>query len=76
MVRARPDVTFPGDNGVRHKMAGRIPPCVISDPATHDDKWIATTQAGLAIISRDKRIASRTAESRRGGQAAAWRDGL
>lgn len=63
LVRARPDVTFPGDNGVRHKKSWRMAPCVISDPAAHDDKWIpAVTQAGLAIISRDKHIASRTAE--------------
>jgi hypothetical protein len=40
-----------------------MPPCVISDPATYDDGWIpAVRQAGLAIISRDKHIASRAAE--------------
>jgi PIN like domain len=63
LVRARPDVTFPGDDGDRHKKSWRMPPCMISDPAMRDDEWIpAVTQAGLAIISRDKRIASRTAE--------------
>jgi len=36
---------------------------VISDPATHDEVWIpAVTRAGLAIITRDARIATRTAE--------------
>lgn len=63
LIRARPDVTFPGDDGIRHKSAWRIPPCVISDPATHDDKWIpAVAKAGLAIITRDVHIATRTAE--------------
>jgi hypothetical protein len=63
LIRARPDVTFPGDNGVRHRASWCMPPCVISDPATHDDKWIpAVTKAGLAIITRDKHIATRTAE--------------
>jgi hypothetical protein len=63
LARARPDVTFPGDDGVRHKKSWHIPPCIISDPATPDDEWIpAVTQQGLAIISRDKHIASRAAE--------------
>jgi hypothetical protein len=40
-----------------------MPPCVISDPATHDDEWIpVVAQASLAIITRDKHIATRTAE--------------
>ncbi|HEY5990459.1 MAG TPA: hypothetical protein VIV12_29330 [Streptosporangiaceae bacterium] len=63
LIRARRDVTFPGDDGARHKNSWRLPPCVISDPATPDDEWIpAVTQEGMAIISRDKHIASRTAE--------------
>ena len=38
-------------------------PCIISDPATHDNIWIpATAHAGMAIITRDKHIAMRTAE--------------
>jgi hypothetical protein len=38
-------------------------PCVISDPETGDEIWIpVVTRAGMAIITRDKRIATRTAE--------------
>jgi hypothetical protein len=63
LARARPDVTYPGDNGVRHKKSWRLPPCIISDPAMHDDEWIPTvSRAGMAIITRDKHIATRTAE--------------
>lgn len=63
LVRARHDVTFPGDDGVRHRKAWRMDPCIINDPATHDNAWIpAVAQAGMAIITRDKHIAMRTAE--------------
>lgn len=63
LIRARTEVTYPGDEGKRHTEKWRLPPCVISDPATHDDVWIpAVTRAGLAIITRDKHIATRTAE--------------
>jgi PIN like domain len=63
LIRARPDVTFPGDDGERHKKSWRLPPCVITDPATHDDIWIpSVAQAGMGIITRDKHIAMRTAE--------------
>jgi hypothetical protein len=38
-------------------------PCVIQDTATPDDVWIPqVTQAGLAIITRDKHIETRTSE--------------
>jgi hypothetical protein len=63
LIRARRDVTFPGDSGERHQESWRLPACVISDPATHDNVWIPTVAgAGLAIITRDSRIATRTAE--------------
>lgn len=63
LIRARPDVTFPGGDGIRHRTAWHMPPCVISDPATRDDLRIpAVASAGLAIITRDKHIATRTAE--------------
>ena len=40
-----------------------MPPCVVSDPATRDDVWIPlAASAGMAIITRDKHIATRTAE--------------
>jgi hypothetical protein len=65
LIRARRDVTFPGDDGSRHRSSWDMPPCVISDPATPDNEWIpAVTQAGLAIITRDKHIARRSAEIR------------
>jgi hypothetical protein len=63
LIRARRDVTFPGDDGVRHKNSCRLPPYVVSDPATHDNVWIpAVAKAGMGIITRDVRIATRTAE--------------
>jgi len=63
LARARPDVTFPGDDGTRHKANWSMDPCVISDPATADEIWIPTvTKAGMAIITRDKHIATRTSE--------------
>jgi hypothetical protein len=63
LIRARPDVTFPGDDGIGHRPAWRMPPCVVSDPPTRDDLWIPlVASAGLAIITRDKHIATRTAE--------------
>jgi PIN domain-containing protein len=63
LIRARRDVTFPGDDGVRHTSSWRMEPCVISDPGTSDEVWIPlVTRAGLAIISRDIHIASRIAE--------------
>lgn len=63
LIRARRDVTFPGDDGVRHKNSWRLPPCVISDPGTHDNVWIpAVAKAGMSIITRDVHIATRTAE--------------
>jgi len=63
LIRARPDVTYPGDDGIRHRPAWCMPPCVVSDPATRDDVWIPlAASAGMAIITRDKHIATRTAE--------------
>jgi hypothetical protein len=63
LIRARQDVTYPGDAGDRHTESWRLPPCVISDPATPDNVWIpAVARAGLAIITRDRHIATRTAE--------------
>lgn len=59
----RPDVTWPGDNGQRAKPRLRLPPCVIQDKDTADEVWIPkVTAAGLAIVTRDKHIQTRTAE--------------
>lgn len=63
LVRARRDVTFPGDDGKRHSKRWEIDPCVIQETATDDEVWIpAVTRQGLAIITRDKHIQTRTAE--------------
>jgi hypothetical protein len=63
LTRARPDVTYCGDNGERHKKEWTIDPCVIQDTETDDEVWIpAVTKAGLAIITRDKLIETRTSE--------------
>lgn len=63
LIRARRDVTFPGDDGKRHTAGWSMDPCVISAPDTADEVWIPTvTRAGMAIITRDKHMATRTAE--------------
>ena len=63
LVRARPDVTYCGDSGERHKQTWTLEPCVIQDTETADEVWIpAVTRAGLAIITRDKSIETRTHE--------------
>lgn len=63
LKHCRRDVTFCGDDGIRDKPSWKLPPCVIQDTETGDDVWIPeVTRAGLAIISRDRRIATRTAE--------------
>jgi hypothetical protein len=63
LVQVRRDVTFPGDDGLRSKPLWNLPPCVIERTDTDDDVWIPTvTRQDLAIITRDKKIESRTAE--------------
>jgi len=60
---ARSDVTWPGDDGQRLKPRLCLPPCVIQDKDTDDEIWIPhVTTAGLAIITRDKKIQTRTRE--------------
>lgn len=62
LIEVRPDVTFPGDDGRRRRFAD-LPPCPITDTATIDHRWIPTVaQAGLAIITRDRHIQSRSSE--------------
>lgn len=59
----RSDVTWPGDDGQRSRQRLRLPPCVIQDKDTDDEIWIPqVTAAGLSIITRDKRIQTRTRE--------------
>lgn len=63
LVRARPDVTFPGDDGARHKSRWQLPPCVVQDRSAPDVDWIpAVSVAGLAVITRDNKILSRRRE--------------
>lgn len=61
--QARDDVTWPGDDGERRKPKDRQEPSPIASPGTDDEIWIPkVTVAGLAIITRDKQIQTRTAE--------------
>lgn len=63
LIQVRSDVTFPGDDGVRHRRGWNVGPCVIRETSTPDDVWIPeVARAGLAIITRDRRIQERTAE--------------
>jgi hypothetical protein len=63
LVRVRPDVTYPGDDGRRERFAD-LGPCPITDTATPDHVWIpAVARAGLVIITRDRHIESRPAEA-------------
>lgn len=49
LVRARPDITFPGDSGERHTSRWHLPACVITHTDTPDVEWIPkVTAAGLA----------------------------
>lgn len=63
LAMARTDATWPGDTGIRATQRLRQDPSPITSAATSDEIWIPrVTQAGMAIITRDKRIQSRTAE--------------
>lgn len=63
LIRARPDVTFPGDDGRRHTARWALPPCPIQQTAMRDVDWIPrVADAGMAIISRDRAISRRRAE--------------
>ena len=54
-------MTYCGDSGTRHKKKDSLPPCEIQDTATPDEIWIPeVTKAGLAIITRDKHIETRS----------------
>jgi hypothetical protein len=63
LVQVRPDVTFPGDDGKRHHQRLDVDPCPVADTSTADEIWIPiVARAGLAIITRDKRIQDRVSE--------------
>ncbi len=63
LVRARPDVTFPGDDGSRHVAKWTLPPSPVQRTDTLDTEWIPkVAAANLAIISRDRAISRRRVE--------------
>lgn len=63
LIQLRLDVTYPGDDGLRPHLRRELSPCVVQDPATKDEIWIPTVaKAGLAIITRDRRIQDRVSE--------------
>jgi hypothetical protein len=63
LIQVRRDVTFPGDDGQRSTARSSQPPSPVKDTATPDDIWILmVARAGMAIITRDSRIETRTSE--------------
>jgi hypothetical protein len=63
LIRARPDVTFPGDDRTRHTSRWELTPCPIQQTAALDTEWIPKVAAArMAIISRDRAISRRRAE--------------
>ncbi len=63
LIRARPDVTFAGDDGTRHTARWTLPPCPVQQTDARDTEWIPkVAAAGMAIISRDRAISRRRAE--------------
>jgi len=63
LIRARHDVTFPGDDGTRHSARWTLPPCPIQQTSARDTEWIPqVAAAGMAIISRDAAISRRRVE--------------
>ena len=63
MAQARPDVTFPGDDGERGKERRRQPPSPVMRTDVPDVEWIpVVTAASMSIVTRDRAILSRRAE--------------
>jgi len=63
LIRARHDVTFPGDDGTRHSARWTLPPCPIQQTSARNTEWIPqVAAAGMAIISRDAVISRRRVE--------------
>jgi hypothetical protein len=60
---ARRDVTWPGDDGIRRRPHNYQIPCPVKETDTKDPVWIPiVASAGMTIITRDKKIQTRTAE--------------
>ncbi len=63
LIRARHDMTLPGDDGTRHSARWTLPPCPIQQTSARDTEWIPqVAAAGMAIISRDAAISRRRVE--------------
>jgi hypothetical protein len=63
LIQVRQDVTFPGDDGKRPHHKRDVDPCLVTDTSTDDEVWIPqVARAGLAIITRDRRIQDRVGE--------------
>lgn len=63
LAELRDDVTYPGDTGERRHGKWRLPPCPVPLHSVDDDVWIPqVARLGWAIITRDKRIQTRTWE--------------
>jgi len=57
LVQIRSDVTFPGDPGGLNRDHRLRPPCVITTPATPDQKWIpVVAEHGWIVITKDSAI--------------------
>lgn len=63
LAAAKLKVTWPGDDGVRTKTRDSVAPSPILERGVPDDIWIPTvSRAGMAIITRDRHILTRTSE--------------
>ena len=61
LIRARHDVTFPGDDGMRHTSRWTLPPCPVQQTSARDTEWIPqVAAAGMAVLS-DNAIRARLA---------------
>lgn len=59
----RRDVTWPGDDGTRARDRNHQAPCPVEKTDVPDEVWIRTvTEAGMTIVTRDKKIQTRTSE--------------
>jgi len=62
LIRARNDVTFPGDPGETFR-GRRRPPCPIESTDVPDEEWIAEVgRRGWCVITRDREVMKRPAE--------------
>ncbi len=63
LVKARSDVTYPGDPGGANRDGSRRPPCPITSPSVLDPDWLPIVSSlGWLIITKDRKIKGRPAE--------------